>query len=305
MTFNHAPYIVDAMNGFTMQETSFPYVCCIIDDASTDGEPEVIRKYLEENFDLEDKSVVRNDETDDYVLCFARHKTNKNCIFAVLWLKYNHYSIKKTKRVYLDVWDSNSKYIALCEGDDYWIDPLKLQKQVDFMESHPMHSLSFCANRNLYPTGTFVDVLRYSNNIEECPMKDIIMGGGSYMATCSILYRKSMYESYLNWAKDSPVGDIPLMLTLAKNGMVGYLSDVMCVYRKLSTGSWNERMSSDYKKRCKHYYVMLKVFEKYDKYTDFQYHSAIVQKKRKYKKQIYKVIAKTVLTKFKNVFKFK
>ncbi|MBR4365861.1 MAG: glycosyltransferase family 2 protein, partial [Bacteroidaceae bacterium] len=75
MTFNHAPYIEDAMNGFTMQETTFPFVCTIIDDASTDGEQEVIKKYLQEHFDLEDSSVVRNEETDDYVLTFARHKT--------------------------------------------------------------------------------------------------------------------------------------------------------------------------------------------------------------------------------------
>ena len=63
ITFNHANYIEDAMNGFTMQETNFPYVCTILDDASTDGEQEVIKKYLQEHFDLEDKSVVRNEET--------------------------------------------------------------------------------------------------------------------------------------------------------------------------------------------------------------------------------------------------
>lgn len=68
VTFNQAPYIEDAMNGFTMQQTTFPFVCTIIDDASTDGEPQVIRQYLQEHFDLEDKSVVRNEETDDYVL---------------------------------------------------------------------------------------------------------------------------------------------------------------------------------------------------------------------------------------------
>ena len=62
-TFNHANYITDAMNGFTIQQTNFPYVCTIVDDASTDGEQEVIRQYLQEHFDLEDKSVVRNEET--------------------------------------------------------------------------------------------------------------------------------------------------------------------------------------------------------------------------------------------------
>lgn len=58
ITFNHAPYIVDAMNGFCMQKTSFPFVVVIQDDTSTDGEPEVIKQYLQEHFDLEDKDTV-------------------------------------------------------------------------------------------------------------------------------------------------------------------------------------------------------------------------------------------------------
>ena len=123
VTFNQAPYIEDAMNGFTMQQTTFPFVCTIVDDASTDGEPEVIRQYLQEHFDLDDKSVVRNEETDDYVLCYARHKENRNCHFAVLWLKYNHYSRHKLIFPYEAEWKENSKYYAICEGDDYWTSP--------------------------------------------------------------------------------------------------------------------------------------------------------------------------------------
>lgn len=57
MTYNHVPYIADTMNGFCMQETTFPYLCTIFDDASTDGEPEVIRRYLQEHFLMDDMSV--------------------------------------------------------------------------------------------------------------------------------------------------------------------------------------------------------------------------------------------------------
>ena len=253
MTFNQSSYIVDAMNGFTMQETTFPFVCTIIDDASTDGEPEVIRNYLQENFDLEDKSVVRNEETENYVLCFAQHKKNRNCYFAVLWLKRNHYSIKKAKIPYIAEWKENAKYIALCEGDDYWIDPLKLQKQVLFMEEHPNHSLCFCAHKDLYPSAMSKDKLRYEESVEECPMHDIILGGGGYMATNSMLYRVSMYEPYSVWAKDCPIGDAPLMLTLANKGKVGYIAEVMCVYRRFANGSWSQRISLSIKKKHKHY----------------------------------------------------
>ena len=118
-TYNQASYITDALNGFTMQQTTFPFVCTIIDDASTDGEQEVIKNYLRQYFDLEDKSIIRHEETDDYVMTFAQHKTNKNCYFAVFLLKYNHYSIKKSKMPYIQEWQDQVKYIATCEGDDY------------------------------------------------------------------------------------------------------------------------------------------------------------------------------------------
>lgn len=141
MTYNQSTYIEDALNGFTMQKTNFPFVCIVVDDASTDGEQDVIKKYLEQHFELEDKTITRNEETEDYVLSFARHKTNRNCFFAVLFLKYNHYR-KKSKLPYISKWIDNSKYLAMCEGDDYWTAPQKLQTQVDYLETHPNIVLS-------------------------------------------------------------------------------------------------------------------------------------------------------------------
>ena len=90
MTYNQSKYITDTMNGFTMQQTDFPFVCTIVDDASTDGEQEVISKYLEENFDFSDDSVAYHKETDYAHITYAQHKTNKYCFFAVLYLKENH-----------------------------------------------------------------------------------------------------------------------------------------------------------------------------------------------------------------------
>ena len=145
-TYNHSSYIVESMDGFSMQRTTFPYVCTIIDDASTDGEPEIIKDYIAQNFEQVDTVSVVVDETEDYVLLFARHKENRNCYFAVYFLKYNHYSIKKDKLSYLKDW-WGVKYTALCEGDDYWIDPLKLQKQFDLLESDA--TISFC-HHNFY-----------------------------------------------------------------------------------------------------------------------------------------------------------
>ena len=142
MTYNQHAYITDALNGFVMQQTNFPFVCTIVDDASTDGEQEVIKKYVQDNFDLQDASVAYEKDTDYGHVIFAQHKTNKNCVFAVILLKETHYSQKNSKAPYLTEW-LDTKYIALCEGDDYWTDPLKLQRQVDFLEANVDYSLCF------------------------------------------------------------------------------------------------------------------------------------------------------------------
>ena len=87
-TYNQSSFIKDALNGFCIQKTAFPFVCAIIDDASTDGEPKVIRDYLYMHFALDDVSTVRRDETDDYSRVFVQHKENKNCFFVIVCLKY-------------------------------------------------------------------------------------------------------------------------------------------------------------------------------------------------------------------------
>ena len=133
-TYNHESYITDALSGFVMQETSFPVVYTIVDDASTDRTAEVIREFVKENFALQDTSVAYEKDTDYGHVTFAQHKTNKNCYFALIYLKENHFSQKKSKAPYLTEW-MDTKYIALCEGDDYWTDPYKLQKQVDILEA--------------------------------------------------------------------------------------------------------------------------------------------------------------------------
>ena len=135
-TYNQSAYIKDALNGFVMQQTNFPFVVLVVDDASTDGEQEVIRKFMTEEFELSDASVAYEKETEFAYIQYAQHKTNKNCFMVAMFLKENHYSQKKKKFPYLAEWRDGVKYEAICEGDDYWIDPLKLQKQVDFLEEN-------------------------------------------------------------------------------------------------------------------------------------------------------------------------
>ena len=276
-TFNQAKYITDAMNGFTMQQTTFPFVCTIVDDASTDGEQQVIKQYVEDNFDFSEGSAAFNKETDYAFITYAQHKTNKNCYFAVLYLKENHYSQSKPKMGYLSEWRDMCEYEALCEGDDYWIMPEKLEKQVDYMEKHSCCSLCCHAHRERL-VDQFSDVHRYSDNIDECPMDDMIQLGGSFMATNSMLIRLSKYHDKPEWFKMSPVGDMVIMYLLASRGKVCYLNEIMSVYRLSASGSWTERMKKSWRQRNDYFKKDILVHEGFDKWTNFKYHKIIVKK---------------------------
>lgn len=241
MTFNHAPYIEDAMNGFCMQETTFPFVCTIMDDASTDGEPEIIKKYLKEHFDLDNKAVVRNEETDDYVLTFAQHKTNKNCYFAVYFLKYNHYSIKKPKLPYLAEFTDQAKYEAMCEGDDYWIHPEKLQKQTDVMEKDDEVGMVYNAYRLLNNnTGKTKDIFTDSKVLHDDSFKWSIIGQRVMVGTNTVLIRTSLHKQIREFKEDFKgylMGDTQTWFHAARLSKVAYIPVIMGVYRKQPTGA--------------------------------------------------------------------
>ena len=237
-TFNHENYILDALKGFVMQQTNFPFVCTIVDDASTDRTAAAIKQFVSENFDLDADSVGYEKDTEYGHVTFARHKTNKNCYFAVLFLKENHYSQHKTKVPYIQEW-MNTKYVALCEGDDYWTDPLKLQKQVDYMENHEECVICF------HPVNIY-------NEREKCLVKDFITREvpmittfedlakqGNYIHTPSVIYRKN--DEVLKQRAiigRTVVGDYLLWLLLSQNGTIVKLSDVMAVYR-FGVGVWS------------------------------------------------------------------
>lgn len=252
ISYNHAPYIKDCMNGFTMQETNFPYVCVIDDDASTDGEPEVITNYLAEHFDMDDKDVVRREETNDYRMIFAQHKTNKNCFFAVYFLKYNHYSIRKSRDSYVERFVDGSKYIAICEGDDYWIDPLKLQKQVVFLDSHEDCSMT-CNRTKLYSVmqKRYIGEVYCYNRNQYVRVKDVILRGGLFISTCSIMFRKKLLNAELpDYFKLCHIGDYPLQILAAMKGKIYYLNDKMSVYRVDNVSSYmGQRKNLDIHKR--------------------------------------------------------
>lgn len=220
-----------------MQQTTFPFVCAIVDDASTDGEPEVIEKYLQEHFNLHDSAVTRRDETDDYRLVFAQHKTNKNCYFVVLLLKYNHH-LKKDKYPYFAEWTDASKYIALCEGDDYWTDPLKLQKQVDFLETHP--DFGACCTRYRYyyqNRNEFSDEDHYGDTFAD-GQDGLEMNHENYFEigklpqVLTMMYRTNLIPEDAYYFKLKNKQDDAWFYCMTLYGKIWVMNEVTGVYRK-------------------------------------------------------------------------
>lgn len=231
-TFNQAQYIKDAMDGFCMQKTNFPFVAIIIDDASTDGEPIIISQYLEDHFDM---AHAQYDENDDAKRIAAVHKGNPNCHFLVILLKYNFYSIKKAQYPLYKGWYENVPYIATCEGDDYWIDPDKLQNQVNFLNEHEEYGLVYTDYNRLDQTGNkdalYKSMFKSGKNTIILSFQDHLKLRG-YIAPMSWVYR-SKYSSVSNEYKGEKAtdGTFVFALELMLHTKVYYLNKVTSVYR--------------------------------------------------------------------------
>ena len=209
--YNHVDYIRQCLDGFVMQKTSFPIEVLIHDDASTDGTQDIIREYADKYPD----------------------------IVIPIYQTVNQYSKGVKVSLIYNYSRAKGKYIALCEGDDYWTDPYKLQKQVDFLESHPDYVM--CSHRfDQY----YEEERRLEKEQDESfqgadyDLKNLI-GGKWLTQTLTVMYRRSAldlqhYESY------GMSMDIILFYALLKEGKGYCFPDVMGVYRYHNGGVWSE-----------------------------------------------------------------
>jgi glycosyltransferase involved in cell wall biosynthesis len=203
LAFNHVKFIRKALEGFIMQETTFPFEVLIHDDASTDGTAEIIREY-EGKFPELIKPIYQ--------------KENQ-------WKKgFRGSAVHNFPR-------AQGKYIALCEGDDYWTDPTKLQRQVDFLESHEEYAL---VAENALVLNTHVNTEYNFSNAVECDIEVHELLGKRRFPTASVMFRAMYLDA--QFAKLKYKSDIIMWCFLASKGKIRYLPIVSSVYSRGTHG---------------------------------------------------------------------
>ena len=250
-TYNQASYIQETLKGFLIQKTDFPVVNVIIDDASSDGEQDLLRRWAEENLMLGNLHDVGSIQAYGDLL-WGESRANKNTFYAIILLRENLYQCGRNKEKFkiMSRWTENSKYLAVCEGDDYWIDPLKLNKQVEVLETHPeidMCSTAAIVIQDNVRIGKMAPV-KYEGII---PGEEVIAGGGGFFSTNTLRYRSSLLTADISCSKYIML-DYFLQIDGALRGGIYYLVDETAAYRRLAKNSWTSRMGRDNRKSYYH-----------------------------------------------------
>lgn len=229
--YNHEKFVGKALEGFLMQETSFPFEIIVHDDASTDNTVLVIKKYEEQ-----------------FPHLFRNIYQNENQLSQ---------SIDNVTRITFSA--ARGKYIALCEGDDYWTDPLKLQKLVDVLEKN--NKLAIAAHGS-YRLTDKLSLIDSPFNVDTIWSTKDILANNWFIMTASVMFRKSMIDLSPDWLSEISQLDLALILLASLNGDGYYTPEPMSVYRMAGTG-----MMSRFKiKDSKSYIFLLSQFNKRSDY---------------------------------------
>ena len=214
ITYNHEKFISAAIEGFLNQKTKFHIEIIIHDDASTDMTAEIIRRFENQNPNL----------------------------FHNIYQTENQYS-KYGNRVLTNTFEvARGKYIAICEGDDYWTDPFKLQKQVDFLENNPDYEICYHNVELQFLDKKLPIDLREADPWDSYDLSDVIATSNFFRRknatpghTSSALFKRE-HVNFLKWYYHCNSGDIPLFIFLAGYGLSKYLHETMGVHNIHNNG---------------------------------------------------------------------
>lgn len=235
ITYNQAPYIEDNLNGVAMQQTNFPFVHQVLDDASTDGEQDVIKAWMERECDMEHAEYYDNDVC---TIILVKAKNNPNYTLAAYLLKKNLWKEPQKKETLVTPWREVCPYEALCEGDDYWIDAKKLQKQVEYMDGHPDYSMCYSAISTIDSAGKQIIRPKYERAMKMSRSGDILKDllVTNFVMTCTTMLRKDVFDSEL-YRSLKYTYDYPTFLTASILGKCKYFPESMAAYRQNPNGA--------------------------------------------------------------------
>jgi len=238
MTYNHERFFRQALDSVLMQITDFEIEILISEDCSTDGTREI-------------------------VIEFQRNHPQK---VSLLLSEHNIHSNEIVSR---GIRAARGKYIALLDGDDYWTSPHKLQKQVDYLDRHPECAICFHNARVVHEDASHPAWNWTPESQKEIStLEEIWMG--NFIATCSTVFRKGLVEEIPGWYHDLfPITDWPLHILNAEHGSIGYIPELMGVYRYHSGGYYSPY--SETKKQAE----TLKFYRIMNRNLDYRYEKII------------------------------
>lgn len=250
ITYNQRDYIKDALRGFLLQKTDFPFEVIVHDDASTDGTREIIRAFRDEY-----PGIVR-----------------------LILQSENQYSQGK-KNTLVAAAKAKGEYVALCEGDDFWIGRDKLQRQVDFLRANPKHNLCFHRQKK-YPDSaslkeSFYELFVYPARPSVVSVGSLIIGDGGFVPTASIVVRRVALEGLPDWFYECPVGDFFIQVICSAPAGALFLPDRLSCYRRASNGSWSASVLSSAERRFFHVKRMVVALRRLDGYFSFKFRRGI------------------------------
>lgn len=286
LTYNHERYLEKCLEGFVSQKTDFAYEVFVHDDASTDNTVSVIERYAKKYPE----------------------------IIKPLYERENQYSKGKniTSNIVLTLVES--EYVAICEGDDYWIDENKLQNQVDALDNYSQCHMCVCRTRvvnesgeetkKMMPRITIPSGLIDSKKFLEYCNYNTFHTSGLVMRTSDM---KEYFENDRFFAKNCPVGDIPYRLYFASLGPVFYVSNIMTCYREGSISSVQKITLSTLSKKIEMHKKLIKTYSRFDEFTNYQYSNFCREKKLLHEFGILYCEGKyrsLLDSKYRNIFKY-
>jgi hypothetical protein len=239
-TYQHAPYIQACLDAILAQQTTFPFEILVGEDASTDGTRQLCIEYAE--------------RFPDKIRLFLRDRSLSHLPTPYRTIRLNGRWLRRSAR---------GTYLASCEGDDYWCDPHKLQKQVEMMEQNTELALVHGdAHQYFQTTGHWRKNLHHERGDLQVPrdLFQALLTAEYRVITCTALYRRDLFEqvselpSYQQSQLRFPMGDTPLWLELSRLGDFGYLDQPLGVYRTLEESASQSR---DPRKKLQFQHAML------------------------------------------------